>query len=135
MAEHETARKLAQAAFAAARVSDISLFDAAVKSATADDIARAYALSLTEKDLDGSEKHRLILREYLQVKLMHEHVAAQKRMGTQLTLLTWALVIFTLALVWFGYVDYSKKHEGVQARPPTHFVPDAPQPAVPPAVR
>jgi hypothetical protein len=126
---NETALALAQAAFDAARFGNITLFDAVQSSCSADDLARAYALSLTEKALDGSEKHRLILREYLQLKLMHEHVAAQRRMGWTINVLTGALLAFTAALAWFGYVDYSKKHESI--RSPTHFVPDAPQPAPP----
>ena len=130
-----TALAIAQAAFDAAKFGNITLFDAMQSSCSADDIARAYALSLTEKALDGSEKHRLILREYLQLKLMHEHVAAQKRMGRTINWLTFALLVFTAALAWFGYADYHSKHESV--RPSTHFVPDVPppKPPAPPAAR
>lgn len=110
---------------------DFSLFDAALKASSADDIARAYTHCLTDPIYQTRSVPRLVLREYLQLRLMEEHVAAQRRMGRTITWLNWALVVFTLALVWFSYVEY-KRHDSVPAPPrPLHFVPDVPQPAAP----
>ena len=72
-------------------------------------IARAYALCLTKQPFAGAEANRLILGARLQVALMEEHIAAQKRMGFTINALTWALVALTLALTIFGVVDLYQK--------------------------
>jgi hypothetical protein len=117
------ARALAEAAF---KMGDLSPFNAAIKSASADVVARAYALCLTDSAFTSRGAPQLILREYLQLRLMQEHVAAQERMGRTINRLTFGLFILTAALAaltaglfWFGYADYhSKKHDSVAAPQP-----------------
>jgi hypothetical protein len=79
---------------------------------TATTVARAYTLCLTTP-LFSAEANRLILNTRLQVVLMEEHVAAQRRMGFTINALTWVLVVLTLVLVVFGVIDLCQKlHSG-----------------------
>ena len=68
-------------------------------------IAQAYALCLTKNPFSGDSRSRLILNARLEVALMEEHVAAQRRMGRTINVLTWVLVVLTLVLVIFGLID------------------------------
>jgi hypothetical protein len=71
-------------------------------------ICQAYALCLTESEF-GAEANRLILGARLQLVLMQEHVAAQKRMGRKLEWLTGVLIVLTVALVVFGWAEEGDK--------------------------
>jgi hypothetical protein len=109
MDESDPAWKLAQAALAS--LSNADRLEEAFKELkpTAITIARAYSLSLTTPPFSTREANRLILDARLQVALMEEHVAAQKRMGFTINALTWVLVALTLVLVIFGVVDLCQK--------------------------
>jgi hypothetical protein len=77
--------------------------------ASARDIARAYALCLWKPPFSATEASRLILNTRLQVALVQEHVAAQRRMGLTVNILTFVLVVLTIALVIFGGMDLWEK--------------------------
>ena len=62
-------------------------------------VAQAYALCLNTPPFSQTEATRLILGTRLQVALVEEHVAAQKRMGRTINVLTVVLVILTVLLV------------------------------------
>jgi hypothetical protein len=104
--QNDPAWKLAEASLATAR-GDLKALDQAVTTlnATSKDIARAYALCLanTGEAFSQTEATRLILNTRLQVALVEEHVAAQKRMGRTIKWLNWVLVFLTAALVWMGW--------------------------------
>jgi hypothetical protein len=72
-------------------------------------IAQAYAICLTKQTFSVDSRNRMILEARLQVALMEEHVAAQRRMGFTINALTWVLVVLTLALVIFGVIDLCQK--------------------------
>jgi hypothetical protein len=107
MDENNSAWKLATAARAALNNNPDCLDDAFKElKPSAITIARAYTLSLTTIPFSQSEANRLILGARLQVALMEEHVAAQRRMGRMINVLTGVLVVLTLVLVVFGGVEF-----------------------------
>jgi|SRR5580700_235932 hypothetical protein len=110
MNESHPAWKLAEGARSAVASANVELLEKAINPfPSADTIAQALALSLTTHPFIQYDAPRQILRDYLQVALTREHVAAQKRMGRTVNRLNVILVFLTAALVWFGYVDYSKQ--------------------------
>jgi hypothetical protein len=114
MNENDPAWKLAAAADAS-RNGGSDILEEAFKDLkpTTITIAQAYALCLTTPLFSGSEANRLILSTRLQVALMEEHVAAQRRMGFTINALTWVLVVLTVVLVVFGVIDLCQKlHAG-----------------------
>ncbi len=111
MDANDPAVKLARAADASRIGDDPDQLDKTIQelkpsSAT---IARAYALCLNQNQPFTSEANRLMLNTRLQVALMEEHVAAQRRMGFTINALTWVLVVLTLVLVIFGVIDLGQK--------------------------
>jgi hypothetical protein len=112
MDESDTAWKLAKAVQAAASNDPDNLdktFAELKPSAT--HIARAYTLCLTTSPFNLSEANRLILNARLEVALMEEHVAAQRRMGVTINVLTGVILFLTLVLVGFGVIDlWGKLH-------------------------
>jgi hypothetical protein len=114
MDENDPAWKLAAAADASLQGGSDILEEAfkALKPAPTT-IARAYALCLTKTPFTADSRSRMILEARLQVALMEEHVAAQRRMGFTINALTWVLVVLTLVLVVFGVIDLCQKfHAG-----------------------
>lgn len=106
MNENDPAWKIAEAARASLASGPDTLDKAlADLKASSNDIARAYALCLTQTPFSTSEANRLIIDSRLKVALVQEHVAAQKRMGRTLNILTWVLVVLTVVLVVFGGID------------------------------
>jgi hypothetical protein len=114
MDENDPAWKLAAAADASLKGGPDILeeaFKALEPSPTT--IAQAYALCLTKSQFQADSRSGLILSARLQVALVEEHVAAQRRMGFTINALTWVLVVLTLILVAFGVVDLCQKlHAG-----------------------
>jgi|SRR5580658_3591301 hypothetical protein len=111
MDANDPAVKLARAADASRIGNDPDELDRTIQelkpnSAT---IARAYALCLNQNQPFTSEANRLMLNTRLQVALVEEHVAAQRRMGFTINALTWVLVVLTLVLVAFGVIDLCTK--------------------------
>jgi hypothetical protein len=103
MDQNDVAWKIAEATLASINTGPDTLDTALTDlKASAKDIARAYALCLTNRTPFGSEANRLILNTRLQLALMQEHVAAQKRMGLTINILTTVLVVLTVVLVIFG---------------------------------
>jgi hypothetical protein len=104
--QNDPAWKIAEAALASVN-SGPSILDAALNDseASAKDIARAYALCLTSQTpFVSTEATRLILSARLQVALVREHVAAQRRMGRTINILTGVLVVLTVVLVILGAI-------------------------------
>jgi hypothetical protein len=110
MDENDPAWKLAAAADASLKGGSDILEEAfkALKPAPTT-IAQAYALCLTKTQFTADSRSRMILNARLQVALMEEHVAAQRRMGFTINALTWVLVVLTVALVILGAMDLSQK--------------------------
>ena len=106
MDENDPAWKLAMAAYRGS----MDQFDGDIRELkpSAESIARAYALCLKSAPFNQSEAPRLILREYLQLKLMQEHVAEQERMGRTINVLTVVLVVLTAALTLFAYEEHQE---------------------------
>ena len=109
--QSDPAWKLAAAADAAGMSGDMDAFERAFAALKPNSriIARAYAVCLTKPPFTAHEASRLILYRYLEVALMEEHVAAQRRMGRTINRLTFFLVLLTAALVFFGVVDLIEK--------------------------
>ena len=109
MDQNQPAWKLAEAARATRRgepdAMDRAIGELKPSSTT---IAQAYALCFSHP-FDGDEAYRRILHSRLQVALMHEHVAAQERMGLTINVLTGVLVMLTLLLVVFGLADLTDR--------------------------
>ena len=110
MDKEDPAWKIAEATYNSLST-DPSTLDATLKKlqASAEDIARAYALCLSPTPFSSTEATRLILQSRLHVALVQEHVAAQKRMGRTVNILTWALVVLTVVLVGLGGIDVWEK--------------------------
>jgi hypothetical protein len=102
--------KLADASFQTLR-GDHEAFDRALTELrpTSRTLARAYALGLYAQPFISHGGVPLILEKRLQVALMEEHVAAQRRMGRTINRLTFWLVVLTLALVVFATLDLGQK--------------------------
>lgn len=105
MDHNDPAWKIAEATLTSINTGPNTL-DAALVGQSATDIARAYALCLTSQTTFASnEATRLILSARLQVALVQEHVAAQRRMGRTVNRLTVAIAALTLLLVIFGIIE------------------------------
>jgi hypothetical protein len=114
MNENDPAWKLAAAADASLKGGS-DILEEAFKNLkpTTITIAQAYALCLTKQAFAVDSRSRMILETRLQVALMEEHVAAQRRMGFTINALTWVLVVLTVVLVVFGVIDLCQKlHAG-----------------------
>jgi hypothetical protein len=105
----DPAWQLADAALASMRT-DPDTLEGVIRDLkpTARDMARAYTLCLTTPPFAQTEATRLILNSRLQVTLVEEHVAAQRRMGWTINFLTGVLVVLTVLLVIFGEFDLAK---------------------------
>jgi hypothetical protein len=106
VAQNDVAWKLAEAAHASLNSGPDTLDKALTDlKASAKDIARAYALCLTQVPFSSNAANRLILDTRLQVALVQEHVAAHERMGSKVNILTWVLILLTVVLVIFGIIN------------------------------
>lgn len=117
MDQNHAAWKLAEAAHSGS----IEQVEDAFKdnNVSIDTIALAFALCLREQPFTSLEAPRLVLREYLQLKLVQAHVAAQERMGGKINRLTWALIVLTLfililtgALAWLAFEEHRQHASG-----------------------